>query len=113
MRDYLAFIIFIVLAAAGAALYLLDEPISLLPRRVGYVVPRAPKRKLARSNESERLRGRCSSRLASLRQLLCVNPARPAASGYSYYCSQSSCSDLAQSLRSQRPRNRRHISAHP
>jgi hypothetical protein len=38
MRDYVAFIILIILAAAGAALYLLDEPISLLPRRVGYVV---------------------------------------------------------------------------
>jgi hypothetical protein len=32
------YIIFIVLAAAGVALYLLDEPVSLLPRRVGYAV---------------------------------------------------------------------------
>jgi hypothetical protein len=31
-------IIFIVRAAAGVALYLLDEPVSLLPRRVGYAV---------------------------------------------------------------------------
>jgi hypothetical protein len=38
MRDYIAFIILMVLGVAGAALYLLDEPISLLPRRVGYAV---------------------------------------------------------------------------